>query len=350
MPQPKLRIHVASETAYIMKGQGVHTAFVDAVNLLKSQDDVEVIVNQEGLGDVLHCHTYGPYFFWKGRKYKGRRIFTVHVIPDSIKGSLPAWHLFMPFVRWYFKRVYSYADVCIAISPMVEEAIRALKANTRIVRIYNPIPMEKYRPSPEKRAAGRSLLGLKDDEFVVLGVGQLQARKGVEDFIDIAEAVPKAKFVWAGGRPFGLMTEGIHKLNNRIAKTGGRIQFPGLFELDQMPLIYNAADILLFPSYQENCPLVPVEAAAGGLPVVYRDIREYRELYEHPYLKAGDTAAFVAMTKKLMNDHAFYLEAQRISQQLIEQFDQQQVRRKLIALYRELAGGNTSSNLGTPRL
>jgi 1,2-diacylglycerol-3-alpha-glucose alpha-1,2-galactosyltransferase len=44
----KLRIHVISDTAYFMKGQGVHTAFVDCVDLLKARDDVEVIVNREG--------------------------------------------------------------------------------------------------------------------------------------------------------------------------------------------------------------------------------------------------------------------------------------------------------------
>jgi len=37
-----------------------------------------------------------------------------------------------------------------------------------------------------------------------------------------------------------------------------------LFPLEKMPLLYNAADMLLFPSYQENCPLVPIEAAAAG--------------------------------------------------------------------------------------
>lgn len=33
--ESKLRVHVVSETAYVGKGQGVHTAFVDCVNLLK---------------------------------------------------------------------------------------------------------------------------------------------------------------------------------------------------------------------------------------------------------------------------------------------------------------------------
>jgi len=45
------------------------------------------------------------YYFWKGRKYKGRRVFTAHVFPDLIKDSFPVWQLFIPFVRWGLKRV-----------------------------------------------------------------------------------------------------------------------------------------------------------------------------------------------------------------------------------------------------
>jgi 1,2-diacylglycerol-3-alpha-glucose alpha-1,2-galactosyltransferase len=65
-----------------------------------------------------------------------------------------------------------------------------------------------------------------------------------------------------------------------------------------MPLIYAAADLMLFPSYQENCPLSPIEAAACGMPVIYRDIEEYKSLYTNSYLKAGNTVEFISMTKK----------------------------------------------------
>jgi len=239
-------------------------------------------------------------------------------------------------VRWYFRRVYSYADVCIAISPMVEEAIRGLGAKTRIVRIGNPIHLEKFAATAERRAQGRQLLGLAEDAFVILGVGQLEGRKGVEDFLTIAESMPDATFVWAGGRPFGLMTEGIAKLNRRIAAAGPHVKFPGLFELDQMPLIYNAADMLLFPSYQENCPLVPIEAAAAGLPVIYRDIPEYVKLYENPYLKARDTAEFITLAKRLQQDPTFRTMGKEISRQLLNQFEKQGIRERLLALYREV--------------
>ena len=332
------RIHVVSETPFVMKGQGVHTAFVDLVDLLKEDGDLEVVVNQEGWGDVMHAHTYGPYLFWKGRRYKGRRVYTVHVIPDSIKGSLPAWKLFMPFVRWYLKRVYGYADVCLAISPFVAEAIEKLGAKTRIVRLANPIHLDKFVSSPERRRAGRRLLGVDENAFVALGVGQLEGRKGVEDFLDIAEAFPEQTFVWAGGRPFGVMTEGIAKLARRIKAAVAHVKFPGLFELEQMPLIYAAGDVLLFPSYQENCPLVPLEAAAAGLPVIYRDIPEYRVLYERPYLKAKDTPEFIALLKRLVEDPAFRQEARAVSAGLVKQFDKHEIRSKLVELYKELLG------------
>lgn len=336
-----MKVHVVSETAYMVKGNGVHTAFVDHVELLNSKQDVETVVNNGGSGDVMHCHTYGPLFFWKGLHYRHKKVFTVHVIPDSIKGSLPAWKLWMPFVKWYFKQVYTYADVCIAISPRVEEAILETGAKTKIVRVYNPIPVERWKFTAEKRRQGRERLGLKEDDFVVLGVGQLQARKGVEDFMDVASAIPDAKFVWAGGRPFGFMTEGINRIDKRIAECeDNHIQFTGMLGLDEMPLIYAAADLMLFPSYQENCPLAPIEAAACGLPVVFKDLPEYRLLYEHPYLKANSTEEFIHLTRGLIDNAEALQQAKMISEMLIKQFDKSEVRDKLLNIYQYLYENN----------
>ncbi|WP_366518177.1 glycosyltransferase, partial [uncultured Mucilaginibacter sp.] len=88
---------------------------------------------------------------------------TAHVIPDSIKGALPLWKYLLPLVRRYFKKVYSYADVVIALSPMVEEAVRALGVKTKIVKIYNPVLINKWKRTEEKRQQGRKLLNLSGD-------------------------------------------------------------------------------------------------------------------------------------------------------------------------------------------
>ena len=324
-----------------MKGQGVHTAFVEQVELLREKTDIQVVTNEEGYGDLMHCHTYGPYYFWKGRKYKGRRIHTAHVIPDSIKGSLPMWKHLTPLANWFFKRVFSYADVVIALSPMVEDAILKLGVKSKIVKIYNPVLIGKWKRTEENRQKGRQLLKLSGDKKVVLGVGQLQSRKGVEDFLAIAEVLPEAEFIWVGGRPFGKFTEGIERINNRIKTASAHIHFPGLFDLADMPAIYAAADMLLFTSYQENCPLAPLEAAACGMPVVYRDIREYGLLYEQPYLKAKTTEDFIQITRKLLNEPLFYTQGLKLSAELIKQFDQEKIRQQLIDLYRSMVSSST---------
>ena len=338
-----MKVHVISETQFYMKATGVHTAFMEHIELLKEKNDIEVVVNDEGTGDVFHGHTYGLYYIWKGRKYRGRRVFTAHVIPDSIKGSLPAWWLFMPFIRLGLRIVYSYADVCIAISPMVEKAIRDTGAKTRIVNIYNPVHINTWKRTEENRKRGRQKLGLTENEFVVLGVGQLEKRKGVDDFLDIAEAIPEVKFVWAGGRPFGRWTEGIKRINERFSNAGKNVVHAGEVNLEEMPLIYAAADLMLFPSYQENCPLAPMEAAACGMPVIYRDIEEYRSLYENPYIKAGNTKEFIALTKRMIEDRQYYDEGLKISEQLLTQFDKEVIREKLISVYKSLLINRQSS-------
>jgi 1,2-diacylglycerol-3-alpha-glucose alpha-1,2-galactosyltransferase len=344
-----MKIHVVSETEFVMKATGVHTAFVDHVTLLKEKDDIDVVVNNEGYGDIFHGHTYGLYYFWQGRKYKGRRVFTVHVIPDSIKGSLPLWKLFMPLVRFGLKQVYSYSDVCIAISPAVEQAILGTGANTRIVRIYNPVHTDFWKRSVELRKKGRQMLGTGENDFVVLGSGQLIGRKGIEDFIDIAAAVPEAKFVWAGGRPFGGLSEGIRRIDEKIKAASVNFSYAGNFELESMPAVYAAADLMLFPSFQENCPLAPLEAAASGIPVIFRDIEEYRSLYENPYLAAVDPAEFIEITRRMIFDKDFYEEGKEMSRQLIIQFDKEAIRRKLLDLYSYLLdySGTSSDCLNT---
>jgi 1,2-diacylglycerol-3-alpha-glucose alpha-1,2-galactosyltransferase len=329
-------IHVVSETQFIMKATGVHTAFMEHIELLKEKNDIEVVVNDEGTGDIFHGHTYGLYYLWKGRKYKGRRVFTAHVIPDSIKGSLPLWWLFMPFIRVGLKIVYSYADICIAVSPMVEKAIIATGAKTKIVKIYNPVNIDRWKRTEENRKKGRQMLKLSENEFVVLGVGQLTARKGIEDFLDIAEAIPEVKFVWAGGRPFKGFTEGIKRINKRLDNAGKNVINTGQINLEDMPKIYAAADLMLFPSYQENCPLAPIEAAACGMPVIYRDIEEYRSLYENPYISAGGIEEFIALTKRMIEDNQFYNKGLKISEQLLKQFDKDIIRKKLISIYQSL--------------
>lgn|ERR1039458_4382017 len=332
-----LKINVCSETEiFHIHSEGVSTSFFDCMNLLRRSKDIKVYANNEGIGDIMHCHTWGPYYFWRGLRYKGKRIYTAHVIPDTIVGTFPFWRLLKPFASWYFKKIIQYADVCIAISPRVEEVIKALGTNTRVVRLDNPLVIERWRRTPELRKKGRELLGLKEDDFCVLGVGQLQNRKGCNDFIEVGKHIPNAQFRWVGGRPFKYFTDGISLIDHNIEHSTSNVKFAGMFEHEEMAAIYAAGDLFLFPSYQENCPLAPIEAAASGMPVIFRNSEEYKTLYQHPYYKADTNEQFILLVNKLMNDKDEYQKGMKMSEALISQFDSKVIRKKLIEIYKSV--------------
>ena len=50
----------------------------------------------------------------------------------------------------------------------------------------------------EKNAFEKSQ-NFREGDFVVVGVGQLQERKGVFDFIELNKRHPEIKFIWVGG-------------------------------------------------------------------------------------------------------------------------------------------------------
>jgi 1,2-diacylglycerol-3-alpha-glucose alpha-1,2-galactosyltransferase len=332
-----LRINVCSETEiFHIHSEGVSTSFLDCINLLKRSKEVEVFANSDGIGDVMHSHTWGPYYFWRGLRYRGKKVFTAHVIPDLIKGTFPGWRYLMPFTKWYFKKLIQYSDVCIAISPTVERVLNDLGTNSKVVRLDNPLVIERWKRTPELRKKGRELLGLKEGDFCVLGVGQLQNRKGCNDFIEVGKQIPNAQFRWAGGRPFKYFTDGLIDIDRNIEHATPNIKFAGVFEHEDMASIYAAGDLFFFPSYHENSPLAPLEAAASGMPVIYRNSEEYKTLYLHEYYKADTNEEFVSLINKLMNDKNEYQRGMQLSKDLISQFDSKEIQRKLIAIYRSL--------------
>ena len=136
----------------------------------------------------------------------------------------------------------------------------------------------------------------------------------------------------------GVLTEGIFRINERLRKAGESIISPGELDLDKMPFVYAAADLMLFTSYHETFGLAPLEAAASGMPVIYRDLEVYKLLYKNPYLKARDNNEFINLTKRMIHDKDFYNEGLKISEQLIKQFDKNDIRGKLISLYETLIG------------
>jgi hypothetical protein len=59
-------------------------------------------------------------------------------------------------------------------------------------------------------------------------------------------------------------------------------------------------------------------------------------------MKASTNMEFVEIARKLMNDRDFYDSGLEISLHLLEQFDEDKIRAKLIGIYTELYRNSTS--------
>ena len=112
----------------------------------------------------------------------------------------------------------------------------------------------------------------------MLGVGQIQTRKGVIDFIDIARKMPDVQFVWAGGFSFGGITDGYKELKSQMETAPKNILFTGIVDRDLMNDIYNVSDVLFMPSYNELFPMSILEAMNTSTPVLLRDLELYEDI------------------------------------------------------------------------
>ena len=328
-----------SETSrFGLTAQGGHTAFLDCVDLMRTHPDLEILVNSNEPCDLLHSHSWGPFYLSKGVAYGGRRVLTVHALPETAEGALP----FMgpatrPVVRAYMRAIYNFSDLLVAVAPATAASLKALGVHSRIEVVPNALRADRFFASPELRRRGRSLLGVSEERPLVIGVGQLQPRKGIAEFAEVALEVPEAQFIWVGHRPFGLASAGIFALKRLQDRPPPNLRFAGPVDLDQMPLVYNAADCLLFPSFQENCPYAPMEAASCGLPVIFRDLPEYRLLYSSAYLAASTVREFTTLLRHILGSPMRREFLSQASLRLAARFRPADFVESLAGLYDELA-------------
>ena len=102
---------------------------------------------------------------------------------------------------------------------------------------------------------------------VMLHVGTLQPRKNIPMLLEAMVQInrPDVLLVLAGGK--GWLYEDIFA---QVVELGlvGRVRFTGYVEDASLPLWYNAATLLLFPSVYEGFGMPVVEAMACGTPVI----------------------------------------------------------------------------------
>ena len=169
------------------------------------------------------------------------------------------------------------ADRVIAECPQDRaDLIEHYAADPRRVTVV-PCGFDPAEFGPRKRTQ-RARLGLDDDDFVVLQLGRLVPRKGIDNVIrGIAELKRRhgivARLLVVGGdadRPDPALTPEIGRLTAIAAEQGVRAQvlFTGRRPRSALADLYNAADVFVTTPWYEPFGITPLEAMACGCPVI----------------------------------------------------------------------------------
>jgi glycosyltransferase involved in cell wall biosynthesis len=157
--------------------------------------------------------------------------------------------------------------VCVSDSVAATLAREKLvpRDKTRVIP-SNGVDMSRFQPrsvTNDTRERVRSERGIPRDAFVVGFVGRLVADKGVDDMLAALEHVPDAWFLVVGG---DLAGDALPDATAKRLREHPRVVMTG--HVAEPAPYYAAMDVLLFASYREGLPNVPLEAAACELPVV----------------------------------------------------------------------------------
>lgn len=289
-----IRINMFSQ-ADSVAGQGVGAAYLELIRLLRTHlvDDFYVTINKYGRSDLTHYHTVNPTYFANSfSPARGRKIGYVHFLPDTLEGSIKlpgvAKKVFYQYVIDFYKRM----DQIVVVNPIFIDKLAEYGLDRNKIR-YIPnfvAKSEFYEQTQAKKNATRQELGIPQDKFVVFGDGQVQARKGVDDFAKLAEANPDYQFIWAGGFSFGKITDGYDHFKQLVENPPKNLTFTGIIDREKLVDYLNMADLFLLPSFDELFPMSVLEAFSCGTPVLLRDLDLYRAIIDGYYLAGKDFA------------------------------------------------------------
>lgn len=335
----KVCLYLEFSEAPLVRKSGFWTAFRNQKKALEELG-IEVVTDPGGKGyEVLHIHSYGPRSFYHLKKAKraGKRVIVhAHSVGSyDIKDSFILANLIAPLYERYLHYYYRCGDAIFTPSVRAKELLLAQGLPEPIKVVPNCIDTKEMCFSPEKREKNRSRLFLT--RFTVVSAGNVIPRKGILDFIEVARLLPQYDFVWYG-QSWGILA--FHPMMERKMRNEPRnLSMPGF--VDDMQAALSGGDLFFFPSFGETQSLVLLEASACGLPLVVRDLPEYRSWLEDgkDCLKGGGTEEFAELIERVAADKTIREGLSHAARRTAEEYSLERIGRKLVELYTELLDG-----------
>lgn len=223
--------------------------------------------------------------------------------PRFVPWPRPAWlhrALYRRAVRASVRAAARLVTLSEASRRDIEAAIPEARSRTDVVPCA--VPRWFVPPAPEAVAAARARFGGP----YWLYLGGFDPRKGVDTLLDAlaslhASGAALPPVVLAGSHGAEART-----LRSRARGIAPEVQFPGYVPDRDLPALYAAASLFLYPSRAEGFGIPPLLAMASGVPVVAADSGAVPEVLGGAgmIVPPGDPAALAAALRSILDDPA----------------------------------------------
>ncbi len=266
-----------------------------------------------------------------------KSVFTLH---DLVFRFYP--HTHKPLNRWFLTlmmpRFLKAADAVIAVSESTKrDAIQAYGIDeAKITVIYEGVSDHFRRASPQAIATVRRKYGLPDQ--FVLSVATIEPRKNLSSLLEAYHALrdeTSLGLVIVGKK--GWLYSGFF---NRLRELGLEhdVLFPGFVPDEDLPALYSAADLFVFPSLYEGFGLPVVEALACRTPVVASNAASLPEVAGDAALLVDPTSVgdLVRAVREVLGSEELREDLRARAPRQAGRFSWQRAARETLAVYRSL--------------
>lgn len=282
--------------------------------------------------DFIHCHSPigGVCGRLAGRATNTKVIYTAHGFHFYSGGSRMNWLLFYPIEKY----LSVYTDTLVTINNEDYKRARGkFKANNTVYIPGVGVDFEKFKRREINKSLMRRELGISEEAFMILSVGELNKNKNHEVIIRAIARLKKKDihYVICGK---GILDKYLRELSNEL-EIEDQVHILGF--RDDVPDLCNIADIFAFTSYREGLGLSALEAMACRLPIITSNIHgivDYstNELTGYNY-KPNDIEGFSEAIVKLYEDDKLRKEFGENSFEVAKNFSLEIVLEDLLRLY-----------------
>lgn len=211
--------------------------------------------------------------FGNRKKYKNKVIYHLHNEPKKLGGCRD-----VIIDSKYVFCISEYIKKCI----IEKDSPLSLQDSNKAKILKNCIDTSKFRHvSDEKRIDIRYKYGFEKDDKVLVFSGRIDREKGIREVLLAMNYIKTTgvKLLIVGSSFYGMKVKSKfeEEIINLAKKLGERVIFTGFVPYEDMPEVYNVADIAVLPSmWEEPAGLTIIEAMAcekavittysGGIP------------------------------------------------------------------------------------